>query len=88
MKNPAGNVVFSDGNVIGAGNEPGLVPLESLFSVWQFQSLRTVYWPMPIPIPKGGSLQMDLVNMNPGADKYIRFTFYTATLYEEREFAA
>lgn len=88
LKNPAGNVVFSDGNVVGAGNVPGFVPLESLFSVWQFTARRPVFWPIPIPMPKGGSLLMDLINMNVAATKQLRFTFWTSLMYEDREFVA
>ncbi len=88
LKNPAGNVIFTGGTVVGAGNEPGFVPLESLFSGWQFNALRATYWPIPIPIPKGGSLLMDLINMNLAATKFVRFTFWTSLMYEEREFAA
>lgn len=88
LRNPAGNVNYSDGRVIGAGNEPGYVPMESLFSPWQFVSLRATYWPIPISIPKGGSLQMDLINMDGAGNKDLRFCFWTAKIYEEREFAA
>lgn len=91
LKNPAADIVYSAGNAIGApalGNSPGFAPLESLFSAWQFMARRPIYWPIPIPVPKGGSLQMDLINMNAGAQKHLRFTFWTSLMYEEREFVA
>lgn len=86
LRNPAGNRLYSDGTVIPAppANVPGFVPLENLFSVWQFLALRPAYWPIPIPIAKGGSLMMDLINMNGGANKDVRFTFWTSIMYEER----
>lgn len=88
LHNPAAAIRFSDGTVVGTGNVPGFVPLESLFSSWQFNALRSIFWPMPIPIPKGGSLMMDLINMNGAANKHLRFTFWTSLMYEDREFAA
>jgi hypothetical protein len=88
LKNPAGNVVFSSGTIVGTGNEPGFVPLENIFSAWQFLALRAAIWPLPIPIPTGGSLKMDLINMNGAANKNTRFTFFTSIMYEEREFVA
>ena len=84
MRNPAGNIVFSSGTVVGSGNEPGFMPLENLFSAWHNVARRPAYWPIPIPIPKGGSLAMDLIDVNPGGSKFVRFTFWVSLMYEER----
>lgn len=86
LRNPSGAVDYSDGRVISPGNPPnppGFMPLENLFSVWQFTAKRPVFWPIPIPMPKGASLAMDLIDVNP-TNKFLRFTFWTSLMYEER----
>lgn len=89
LQNPAGNIVYTAGNVVpaSAAASAGFVPLESMFAVWQNAAKRPVYWPIPIAVPKGGSLQMDMLDLNTAGTKHIRFTFWTSIMYEEREVA-
>jgi hypothetical protein len=76
MRNPAGNITFSN----------GFVPFENMFAVWQNAGSLPVYWPMPVPIPKGGSLMMDLINLNvAGGDKNVRLTFLMGIIYDEAD---
>lgn len=76
MRNPAGNVLYTD---IGAR-----VPLENIFSVWQNPGTRPVYWPMPIPIPKGGSLMLDIQSLAV-ASIDLRLTFLASIVHEETD---
>lgn len=87
MSNPAGREVYSDGTIIGTPSPvqatPGFVPLESVFGAWQFMGKRPIYWPIPIPIPKGGSLLLELINTS-GGSHLLRFCFWSAIIYDER----
>jgi hypothetical protein len=80
LRNPAGNQLYS---MSFNQNAPdvGFVPAENMFGVWQDPAQRPVYWPMPIPVPKGGSLQMDVQSVS-AVNLNTRFTFYCALIYD------
>lgn len=89
LTNPAASRKYSDGNVIPANtNQTGFVPLENMFSAWNFLGRRPAYWPIPIPVARGGSLLIELQNLNAPGGKAARFCFYTAIIYEAGEVAA
>jgi hypothetical protein len=81
--NPAGNIVYTQGF---NENDPstGFVPAENIFAVWQCPGQRPVYWPMPIPIPKGGSLMMDVQSVS-AINLNLRFTFLCGLIYDEAQ---
>lgn len=81
MKNPAGNITYSE-TFTGSVRDTGFVPFENLFGVYQRPGDRPVFWPVPIPVVRGGSLQMDIVNLNNAQDHNVRITFYCALMYE------
>lgn len=87
LSNPAAGKFFSDGNTIPAqpaDNTPdGFVPFENVFSAWQFVGKRPVFWPIPIAIPKGGSLLTTLFNLNAPGGKQARLAFWAALIYDE-----
>jgi len=58
----------------------GFVPLENLFAVWQTPGQRPVFWPIPIAVPVGGALLLDLIDVRGAADANLRFTFTTACI--------
>lgn len=79
LGNPAGNEVFT--------SDP--VPIENLFGVngygtgvgpRAYQGKQPALWPMPIPVARGGELQVALVNLNTVANHNVRITFYVAVV--------
>lgn len=89
LTNPAAAMKYSDGNVIPADvNQRGFVPVESLFSAWQHLGRRPAFWPIPIAVPRGGSLLIELQNLNAPGAKTARLAFYSAIIYEQSEVIA
>ena len=74
MLNPAAAIVYTS----------DFVPLENLFGIWQRPGDKPVFWPMPLSIPKGGSLQFNLRSYCP-LDQDLRLTFYAANLYDFKD---
>ena len=84
LRNPAGNIVYTQ-SFNRSTPDTGFVPAENLFAVWQSPAQRPVFWPMPIPVPRGGSLQMDVQDVGGVQNHNCRFTLYCALMYDESQ---
>jgi len=83
LRNPAGNIVYTQ-SFNQSTPDTGFVPAENIFSIWQCPGQRPVYWPAPICVPKGGSLQMDAQSLS-GINLNLRFTFLCGLVYNEEQ---
>jgi hypothetical protein len=87
LASPAGQEVFSSGPV----------PIENLFGGFgygtgagprAYQGHQAGFWPIPIPVQRGGDLQVIVVNLNTAQAHNVRITFYVAVLAATRRKAA
>lgn len=97
LSNPSADEQYTLPIVISAtgGQVSGGVPWESIFSQWgstggpiiSAPARQPCYWPIPIPVRKGGSLLLSLTSIrNPlPVNLWIRLTFWACLLYDERE---
>lgn len=59
----------------------GFVALENLLAAGKGQpGQRPAIWPIPIAVRRGASLVMQFVNLNGGAARHLRISFWCATL--------
>lgn len=82
--NPAANILYTQ-SFNRSTPDVGFVPAENLFAVWQKPGDRPVYWPIPIPVERGGSLQMDIQNLNGAQAHNVRVTFLCGLMYDESQ---
>jgi hypothetical protein len=81
LRNPAGNIVYTQ-SFNRSAPDTGFVPAENIFAHWQTPGQRLAYWPMPICVPRGGSLMMDVLNES-ATNNNVRFTFLAGLVYDE-----
>lgn len=83
ITNPAGNHIYMQGFSGNADEAAPFVPIENVLSpAWGIPAQRPVYWPVPIPVRKGGSLQVALRNIG-SATHTARITFWCAVLFDK-----
>lgn len=86
LASPSAGEVYSQAFSGTANAANNLVPLESLFGCGQRPGTKPVFWPIPLRVMKGGSLQLSM-QVLAGAAKQVRIAFKTSVMYREREVA-
>lgn len=89
LTNPAAAKMYTatfTNNGVTSQQDTGFVCADNVLAPWTNPGSRPMFWPIPIAVPRGGSLQLDLAS-TASINTNLRIAFACAMIYDEAKVA-